>query len=118
MTAATTGINETNAQKSGFEVDTVILSPMSHAGYYPGGKVMTMKAVSYTHLLREDTVYDWKFVGLSHNTVRGAAGGAVLCGAAGYFTQRSYAAGVHAGNSRLCLATCSVNTGVDSRGRE
>lgn len=30
--------------------------------------------------LREDTVYDWKFVGLSHNTLRGAAGGAVLCG--------------------------------------
>ena len=29
--------------------------------------------------LREDKVYDWKFVGLSHNTVRGAAGGAVLC---------------------------------------
>ena len=29
--------------------------------------------------LRGDTVYDWKFVGLSHNTVRGAAGGAVLC---------------------------------------
>ena len=29
--------------------------------------------------LRKDTVYDWKFVGLSHNTVRGAAGGAVLC---------------------------------------
>ena len=29
--------------------------------------------------LREDHVYDWKFVGLSHNTVRGAAGGAVLC---------------------------------------
>ena len=29
--------------------------------------------------LREDTIYDWKFVGLSHNTVRGAAGGAVLC---------------------------------------
>lgn len=28
--------------------------------------------------LREDTVYDYKFVGLSHNTVRGAAGGAVL----------------------------------------
>lgn len=28
--------------------------------------------------LREDTVYDWKFVGLSHNTLRGAAGGAVL----------------------------------------
>ena len=45
MTAATTGINETNAKKSGLEVDTVILSPMSHAGYYPGGKVMTMKVI-------------------------------------------------------------------------
>ena len=45
MTATTTGINETNAKKSGLEVDTVILSPMSHAGYYPGGKVMTMKVV-------------------------------------------------------------------------
>ena len=29
--------------------------------------------------LREDTVYDYKFIGLAHNTVRGAAGGAVLC---------------------------------------
>lgn len=29
--------------------------------------------------LREDSIFDWKFVGLSHNTVRGAAGGAVLC---------------------------------------
>jgi len=29
--------------------------------------------------LREDTIYDWKFVSLSHNTVRGAAGGAILC---------------------------------------
>ena len=29
--------------------------------------------------LREDSVYDFKFVGLSHNTVRGAAGGAILC---------------------------------------
>ena len=29
--------------------------------------------------LRPDSVYDWKFVGLSHNTLRGAAGGAVLC---------------------------------------
>lgn len=29
--------------------------------------------------LREDTVYDYKFVGLSHNTVRGAAGGGILC---------------------------------------
>ena len=42
--------------------------------------------------LREDTVYDWKFVGLSHNTLRGAAGGAVLCAellkAQGYITAR------------------------------
>ena len=29
--------------------------------------------------LREDKIYDYKFIGLSHNTVRGAAGGAVLC---------------------------------------
>ena len=45
MTAATTGINETNARNAGLDVDKVILSPMSHAGYYPGGKVMTMKVV-------------------------------------------------------------------------
>lgn len=38
--------------------------------------------------LREDTVYDWKFVGLSHNTVRGAAGGAVLC--AELLTEQGY----------------------------
>ena len=29
--------------------------------------------------LRQDTIYDWKFIGLAHNTLRGAAGGAVLC---------------------------------------
>ena len=45
MTAAITGINETNARKSGLDTEAVILSPMSHAGYYPGGKVMTMKVV-------------------------------------------------------------------------
>ena len=42
--------------------------------------------------LREDSVYDWKFVGLSHNTVRGAAGGAVLCAellkAKGFITKK------------------------------
>lgn len=42
--------------------------------------------------LREDSVYDYKFVGLSHNTVRGAAGGAVLCAellkAQGYITKK------------------------------
>ena len=42
--------------------------------------------------MREDKVYDCKFVGLSHNTVRGAAGGAVLCAellkAQGYITKK------------------------------
>ena len=42
--------------------------------------------------IREDSIYDWKFVGLSHNTVRGAAGGAVLCAetlkAKGYITKK------------------------------
>lgn len=38
--------------------------------------------------LREDTVYDYKFIGMSHNTVRGAAGGAVLC--AELLTARGY----------------------------
>ncbi|PWL87573.1 MAG: CoA-disulfide reductase [Escherichia coli] len=45
MTAATTGINESHAREAGLNVDTVILSPMSHAGYYPNGKVMTVKVV-------------------------------------------------------------------------
>ncbi len=42
--------------------------------------------------IREDKVYDYKFVGLSHNTVRGAAGGAVECAellkAQGYITKK------------------------------
>ena len=42
--------------------------------------------------LRRDMVYDWQFVGLSHNTVRGAAGGAVLCAellkAQGYISRK------------------------------
>jgi len=42
--------------------------------------------------LREDLIFDYKFVGLSHNTVRGAAGGAVLCAellkAKGYIDKR------------------------------
>lgn len=43
MTAAATGINEKTAKSQGIEADKVILSPMSHAGYYPGGQIMTMK---------------------------------------------------------------------------
>lgn len=42
--------------------------------------------------LREDKIFDWKFVGLSHNTARGAAGGAVECAellkAQGYLTAK------------------------------
>jgi NADPH-dependent 2,4-dienoyl-CoA reductase/sulfur reductase-like enzyme/rhodanese-related sulfurtransferase len=45
MTAAATGLNETAARKAGLAADAVILSPMSHASYYPGGRVMTMKVV-------------------------------------------------------------------------
>lgn len=45
LTAASTGLNETNAKKAGLDVDKVYLSPMNHAGYYPGGEVMTMKVV-------------------------------------------------------------------------
>lgn len=43
MTAGATGINEKTAKAEGIDYEKVILSPMSHAGYYPGGKVMTMK---------------------------------------------------------------------------
>ena len=42
--------------------------------------------------IREDSVYDWKFVGLSHHTLRGAAGGAVECAellkASGYINKK------------------------------
>lgn len=42
--------------------------------------------------IREDSIYDYKFVGLSHNTVRGAAGGAILCAeslkAMGYINEK------------------------------
>lgn len=45
LTAAATGINERTAKSEGIDADKVILSPMNHAGYYPGGKIMTMKVV-------------------------------------------------------------------------
>ncbi len=45
LTAAATGVNMANAKKAGLDADAVVLSPMSHAGYYPGGKLMTMKVV-------------------------------------------------------------------------
>lgn len=43
LTAATTGINEAAARRAGIDFDKVVLSPLSHAGYYPGGRVMTVK---------------------------------------------------------------------------
>lgn len=45
MTAASTGINERTAKELGIEYDKVVLSPSSHASYYPGGKMMTMKVL-------------------------------------------------------------------------
>lgn len=45
MTAACTGINERAARKAGIDCDKVYLSPSSHAGYYPGARVMTMKVL-------------------------------------------------------------------------
>lgn len=45
MTAASTGINETTAKALGLDCESVVLSPASHASYYPGGKIMTMKVV-------------------------------------------------------------------------
>ena len=43
LTAAATGLNEKTAQNARIDTDYVILSPMNHAGYYPGSKLMTMK---------------------------------------------------------------------------
>ena len=45
LTAAATGLNEGAARRAGLDTDAVVLSPMNHAGYYPGGQVMTMKVV-------------------------------------------------------------------------
>ena len=45
MTAAATGINEQTARKAGIECDKVYLSPASHAGYYPGGRLLNMKVL-------------------------------------------------------------------------
>ncbi len=45
MTVATTGINERQATSAEIEYEKVIISPLSHATYYPGGKVMTVKVI-------------------------------------------------------------------------
>lgn len=45
MTVAVTGLNERAAKAAGLDYDKVFLSPSSHASYYPGAQVMTMKVV-------------------------------------------------------------------------
>ncbi len=45
LTAASTGMNEKALKASGLDYDKIYLSPMSHAGYYPGGEMMTMKVL-------------------------------------------------------------------------
>ena len=55
MTVAGTGLTEKVAKSMGIDCESVVLSPASHAGYYPGAKVMTMKVV-----FEKDT---WKLLG-------------------------------------------------------
>lgn len=45
MTAASVGISERQAAAAGIGYSKVVLSPASHASYYPGGSVMTMKVI-------------------------------------------------------------------------
>ncbi len=45
MTVAATGINELTARLAGIDCDHICLSPDNHAGYYPGGQVMTIKII-------------------------------------------------------------------------
>ena len=52
MTAASTGINEAAARAAGIDYECVVLSPSSHAGYYPGGKVMMMKVLYEKETIR------------------------------------------------------------------
>lgn len=52
MTAASTGITEKAAKDAGIAYDRVVLSPLSHAGYYPGARVMTMKVIFEKESLR------------------------------------------------------------------
>lgn len=52
LTVAETGLTEKAAAAAGLSYDSVVLSPSSHAGYYPGAKVMTMKVVYEKESLR------------------------------------------------------------------
>ena len=44
-TVATVGLNEKQVKKLGYNYEKIIISPSSHASYYPGGKVMTLKLI-------------------------------------------------------------------------
>lgn len=52
LTAASTGLTEKAAKTAGIAYDSIVLSPASHAGYYPGAKTMTMKVVYEKDTLR------------------------------------------------------------------
>lgn len=52
LTAAVTGLNERTAREAGLNYEKVVLSPMNHAGYYPGGRMMTMKVLYEKGTLR------------------------------------------------------------------
>ncbi len=52
LTAAGCGLTEKAAAAAGIEYDSVVLSPTSHAGYYPGAKAMVMKVVYEKETLR------------------------------------------------------------------
>lgn len=52
LTVANTGLSEKAAAAAGFDHDCVVLSPGSHAGYYPGAAPMTMKVVFEKESLR------------------------------------------------------------------
>ena len=43
LTAAATGLNSAQAKEAGYDFESVIIAPASHAGYYPGGKQMSLK---------------------------------------------------------------------------
>ena len=45
MTVASTGMTETQLKLSNIAYEKVVLSPLSHAGYYPGATVMTLKVI-------------------------------------------------------------------------
>lgn len=45
LTVASTGLTEKAAASAGIDADCVVLSPGSHASYYPGARPMTMKVV-------------------------------------------------------------------------